>query len=198
MSLEAGVYTAATLPNRPGSFWCEYLQGQQTSSDCLVLNGQAQWFAHTLAASEKNKQRPIYWHIGIELPQLEPIIANFIQQHVPNYTGICNVEMIGNYIIEMHLRGSNAFYDFYGEHFVETWVKLIDEQGWKGLDSVEQGYVYSVFGEGELADDAEKMAETMGIKLWRDNLTSDRLAVCYGSDLDTLKAFNHTIVCEKA
>lgn len=191
MSLGAGLYTVNEMPNSPGSFWSEYLTGEQSSTDCLVLAGEAVWFAHTLAANEKNKQRPVYWHIGVDLPALQPVIKNFIQQHLSGYTGICNLEMIGNKIIEVHLRGSNAFYDFYGDGFIAAWVALVDQQTWQGLPSVQTGYVYSVFGKQTLPDNAKATAAAFGVELQIDHIVQDRMAICYADNLANIKQYLH-------
>lgn len=187
MSLGAGVYSVATLPNTPGSFWSEYLIGQQTSTDCLVLDGDVKWFAHTLAAEEKNKQRPIYWHIGVELPALQPIIKVFVKQHLNGYTGICNLEMIDDKIIEVHLRGSNAFYDFYGDGFIQQWVSLVDHQTWHDLPPVQEGFVYSIFGDYSLADDAKNIAASFNVDLQEDHIVKDRVAICYAEKIAAIK-----------
>ncbi|CAA6819814.1 MAG: Unknown protein, partial [uncultured Thiotrichaceae bacterium] len=176
-----------TMPNTPGSFWSEYLIGQQTSTDCLVLNGDVVWFAHTLASEEKNKQRPIYWHIGVELPALQPVIKHFIKQHLNGYTGICNLEMIDDKIIEVHLRGSNAFYDFYGDSFIQQWVTLVDQQTWHNLAPVQEGFVYSIFGDHPLADQAKSIAASFGVDLQADHIVKDRVAICYAEKLALIK-----------
>lgn len=191
MSLNAGVYRVENLPYRAGSFWCERLIGQQTSTDCLVLNGQTQWFAHTLAATEKNQQRPIYWQIGVDLPYIEPLLSDFIAEYLSHYTGICNVEMIGDKLIEMHLRGSNGFYDFYGEDFVSAWVRLVDKHDWSGLATVQSGYVYSIFTQHpqqKLHPDAINIAAQFAVRLQPDHYVKDRLAIAYAQDLSAIRA----------
>lgn len=194
MSLGAGVYDVENMPIIPGSFWSEYLTGWQSSTDCLVLNGDVVWFAHTLASEEKNKQRPIYWHIGVDLPALEPIIKHFVQQYLHGYTGICNLEMIGDKIIEVHLRGSNAFYDFYGNDFIPAWVQLVDQKSWHGLSPVKEGFVYSVFGEGSLSVDAKSIAEPFGVDLQEDYIVDDRMAICYAEKLESIEqCLNHIL-----
>lgn len=159
--------------------------GDHTSTDCLVLAGKVLWFAHTQGAAAKDKQRPIYWHVGVRLPALEPLLRAFIQAQLPGYTGLCNVEMIGGKVIEMHLRGSNGFFDFYGAHFVPAWVGLVDKHLWHGLESVREGYVYSLFGEGELPADYADIAAVHGVKVVPDTVTLDRIAIVYA---DTLAA----------
>ncbi|OQX02849.1 MAG: hypothetical protein BWK73_41325 [Thiothrix lacustris] len=189
MSLNAQATTAGDLASgrtqvAPGCFWSEYLVGDHTSTDCLVLAGKVLWLAHTQGATDKDKQRPIYWHIGVRLPALEPLLTVFVETQLPGYTGLCNVEMIGGKVIEMHLRGSNGFFDFYGAHFVPAWVELVDKRVWQGLEAVREGYVYSLFGEGRLPADYADIAAVHGVKIVPDTVTLDRIAVLYADTLD--------------
>jgi hypothetical protein len=167
----------------PGCFWSEYLQGDHTSTDCLVLAGKVLWFAHTQGAATKDKQRPIYWHIGVRLPALEPLLRDLIQAQLPGYTGLCNVEMIGGKVIEMHLRGSNGFFDFYGAHFVPAWVELVDKRVWHGLESVRTGYVYSLFGTDPLPANHANIAAKQSVTVVPDTATADRSAILYADKI---------------
>ena len=162
-----------------GSFWCEFLEGQQTSTDILILNGQAKWFGHTLAAAEKSKNRPIYWELGADCQELEPLIEKFIHRELVGYTGLCNVEMIGSAIIEVHLRGSNAFFDYYPELFMSAWVGLMDEQKWDGLAPLGQGCIYSMFGDWVLNEGAEQLVESLGARLYQSDMVTDRVGILF-------------------
>ena len=167
-----------------GSFWCEFLDGQQTSTDILILNGEAKWFGHTLAASVKNKNRPVYWQLGADCSALEPLIETFINRELVGYTGLCNMEMIGDSIIEVHLRGSNAFFDYYPKQFMQAWVGLMDEQKWTRLDPLGQGCIYSMFGEWSLNDDSEQLVESLGARLYRDGVVADRVAILFTDTIE--------------
>ena len=162
-----------------GSFWCEFLEGQQTSTDILILNGEPQWYGHTKAADEKDQNRPIYWLIGADCRESEPAITRFIRRELPTYTGLCNVEMIGDYLIEVHLRGSNAFFDYYPEGFMQAWVSLVDQQAWQGLAPIKQGCLYSMFGDWQLPENAEQIAESSGARLYRDGMIADRVGILF-------------------
>lgn len=149
MALGTRKTTAAKLnageDNLPGHFWCEFLTGAQSSTDCLLHNGKVVWFAHTRASDEKRDNRPIRWHIGVDLPEQEPRIAAFLEKQLTGYTGLCNLEMIGDYIIEVHLRGSNTFFDYYGAAFIPAWVKLVDDNEWHDPGKIPGGIFHSKF-----------------------------------------------------
>lgn len=183
MSLNARSVPASAVPKEPGSFWCEQLKGTQTSSDCLVLKGRPIWFAHTRAAEEKNKNRPIYWEIGVDLPENEAIIDKLITDQLQEYTGLINVEIIDGYIIEAHLRGSNAFFDFYGEQFLPAWVELLDKGVAKPPPDIPGGVVYSVFSEQKPGSGWQTNWPFPEVSLQLDHQTPDRLCILRGQDL---------------
>lgn len=183
MSLNARSVPASAIPKEPGSFWCEQLKGTQTSSDCLVLKGQAIWFAHTRAAEENNKNRPIYWEIGVDLPKNEAIIEKLLDEQLSDYSGLMNVEIIDDYIIEAHLRGSNAFFDFYGAPFLPAWVQLVDGQTANPPPPAPGGVVYSVFSDHSPPEGWEKDWPFSEVSLQLDRHTPDRLCILRSRDL---------------
>lgn len=168
-----------------GSFWCEFLTGQQTSTDVLILDGEPMWYGHTKAADQKDNNRPVYWLIGADCRESEPAIARFIRRELAAYTGLCNVEMIGDYLIEVHLRGSNAFFDYYPEGFMQAWCDLVDHQKWSGLAPIEQGCLYSMFGLWVLPESAESLVETSDARLYRDGMMADRVGIIFAESPET-------------
>lgn len=177
MGLNARAMRADAVPMTPGSFWCECLTGTHTSSDCLVRNGEALWFAHTRASEEKDAARPIFWEIGAPLPQLEPWISTWIKHNLADYTGLCNIELIDGRPIEAHLRGSNGFFDFYGPSFLPAWVALADGEPFTPPPPIPGGLVISVFGNADLNEEHLKAAEALGVSVQPDPNTPGRAAI---------------------
>ncbi|MGB5833327.1 MAG: hypothetical protein WBG92_15225 [Thiohalocapsa sp.] len=177
MSLGARAVRAGAVPTEPGSFWCERLSGPQTSSDCLVRDGEALWFAHTRASDAKDAERSIYWQIGADLPEQDAWLRGWIRKNLVGYTGLCNLELIGARPIEAHLRGSNGFFDFYGPDFVAAWAALADGQPFAPPPPIPGGYVISVFGEIELRDDQLRAAAAAGVDVQWDPHTAGRSAI---------------------
>ncbi len=188
MSLNVEFARANALPERAGSFWCQRLRGEQSSTDCLVRNGETLWQGHTLASPERDRERPLYWRLGADLREREPVVAAFVIRFLHGYTGMCNLEMIDGRVIEAHLRGSNGFFDRYPAGFVAAWAELADHGTWQGLPPLGRGFVYSLFGDGELPPEAEQIAAAAGLTLNRDRHTPDRLGILYGGDLDVIQA----------
>ncbi len=186
MSLGARAQTAGSVDAEAGSFWCELLTGEQTSTDCIMDNGKVVWFLHTQAAKQRNQQRPIYWRVGVNLGHLEAFIRTFLETQLSGYTGLCNLEMIDAKVIEVHLRGSNGFFDFYGPTFINSWVRLMDEQVWVAPEPSSGGVVYSVFSDkviglnewAELRQQLDQQYPDMTIQT--DRQVIDRLAIIRG------------------
>ncbi|KPV40666.1 hypothetical protein AN478_05770 [Thiohalorhabdus denitrificans] len=145
MAIGAHKAQAGGVAHVPGTFWCRYLEGEQSSTDCLVRDGEVVWFAHTVAGDEWVDGRPVYWRIGVERPANERILSEWVAANLPGYTGICNFELIGATLIEAHLRGSNGFFDFYGPGFVPAWAALVDEGVWRDPGPLPGGYLFSLF-----------------------------------------------------
>jgi hypothetical protein len=177
MALRARAVPADAVPSEPGSFWCERLEGAHTSSDCLVRDGRAVWFAHTRGADAKDRERPIYWEIGADLPELEPVLEDWVAKHLQGYSGLCNLEMIGGRPIEVHLRGSNGFFDFYGPQFIPAWVALVDGTGFAPPPAIPGGFVISVFGTVSISQAQRDAAARHGVRVDLDSHTADRSAI---------------------
>jgi len=174
---------ADRVPEAPGWFWCECLSGEHLSSDCLVREGESYWFAHSVAAVEKDAERPVYWHVGVARPEWEPRLADWVRRCLPGYTGLCNIEALGGCPIEIHLRGSNGFFDFYGPAFVPAWVALVDGTDEAPPPPVPGGYVLSVFGRAEPSAAAWALAAAQGVQVQRDRHTPGRVAILRCRDL---------------
>lgn len=185
MARGARALRADQVPDEPGSFWSERLTGKHSSSDCLVEQGEARWFAHTRASDLCDGARPIYWEIGAHLPHLEPVLNGLVRHHLPGYTGLCNIELIGGQPVEMHLRGSNGFFDFYGAEFMAAWVALVDGQRFQPPAAIPGGYVISVFGTSKPHPKTLQTVQAQGIAVQLDQHTTDRVAILRTQDLES-------------
>ncbi|MTW20145.1 hypothetical protein [Allochromatium palmeri] len=177
MALQARAVRAEAVPNEPGLFWCERLEGEHSSTDCLVREGQVVWLAHTRASERKDRARPIYWEVGVERPELDVRVRDWVERHLSGYTGLCNLELIGGQPIEAHLRGSNGFLELYGPDFVPAWVALMDGEPFEAPPPVPGGLVISLFGTEPLTDDQAAALSAAGALVRPDAQTPDRHAV---------------------
>jgi hypothetical protein len=177
MGLDARAVPADSVPMEPGSFWCERLLGAHTSSDCLVQDGEPRWFAHTRGSNQKDGSRPIYWEVGVNLPDIEAWVGAWVRRNLLGYSGICNIELIGGRPIEAHLRGSNGFFDLYGPAFLPAWVALADGDDFSPPPTIPGGYVISVFGKADLSDANLDAARAVGVEVHPDPSTPGRAAI---------------------
>jgi len=182
MGLAARAVRADAVPMEPGSFWCERLHGTHSSSDCLVRDGEALWFAHTQASDAKDAERPLYWHIGADLSQHEGWLRAWVARNLRGYTGLCNIELIGGRPIEAHLRGSNGFFDFYGADFLPAWVALADGDAFVSPPAIPGGYLISVFGDADINEQTLRAARAVGVDVQPDPNTPGRAAVLRCTD----------------
>ena len=182
MSIAARPLRADQLEAWPGLFWCELLEGEHVSTDALLLDGRVQMLVHTQASAQQDQQRALWWRVGVTLPDHDALVRDWLEAQLSGYTGLCNVETIDGRVIEAHLRGSNGFFDFYGEPFMRRWVRLVDEHRWDGGFAIPGGMVASVFGDGELSDEAAAIAIDYDVSIAEDLHCDGRIAIIRGSD----------------
>lgn len=185
---DARIMQVSEVPNDPELFWTDIFQGPHTSTDCLLLNGKVKWFGHSLSSEEKNQHRSIYWQLGIDLSDAEPEMTDFIESALPGYTGLCNFERIGDKVIELHLRGSNGFFDRYPKDFINAWIKLKDKNEWINPGALHPGVIYSIFSDSPLPINHQNIAQAHDVVVRTDPFTIDRSGLIYAATLDTAKA----------
>jgi hypothetical protein len=135
----------------PGHMWMTLLRGEHWSTDAAVVAGQVRWMrsAQGLASGGGTFD---YWVLPGSLSAgaaaAEAYGARWIAQHLPDYTGMVNLETIGGQIIEVHLRFTDQWPDLYGEGWLDALVRLYAHGEWS--DSVNRpprtGYSVVLFG----------------------------------------------------
>lgn len=127
---------------RAGTMWCEYLQGDHYSIDCVVEDGAVRWAAFTLG-HPLDKGMFDFWEVGVTPPRdVHDHVVGFIEAHLADFTGVVNVETLGGKIIEMHLRVAVQWIDLYGPAFLQALHGLYRDRTWR-LDG-ETGRGFSV------------------------------------------------------
>lgn len=87
--------------NNYGMFWQKYLDGIQYNIDIVMNDGNIiQYFT---VESEPDSDGRFKYHKYIDYT-LNNNLINFIEETLAGYSGFVNIEVINNYIIEMHLR----------------------------------------------------------------------------------------------
>lgn len=140
-------YTEMKETFQPGSFWMPYYEGHHYSTDCAIIDGELQWVCHTEAYPFSNMPGTFdYWEVKPnDILNVCILIIDWVREYLSNYTGMLNVETIGDKIIEIHLRLSPQFIDLYPADFLKAVVKLYDQEVWDFDNPREIGYSLALF-----------------------------------------------------
>jgi hypothetical protein len=131
----------------PGHFWMTLLRGRHVSSDVAVVEGVPRWWRH-VTGKPAGEGTFDYWIVHAE-PEaaIEARCGAWIGKYLAGYTGMLNVETIGETIIEAHLRFADQWPDLYGPGWVEAVVELYGRGEWNFPDDDRtEGYSAVLFG----------------------------------------------------
>ena len=146
-----------------GDFWMPLLSGEHISTDFAVVNGESMWCRHSLGIPAVAGTFD-YWTVEARIrPSLETCCRHWIRQHMPDYTGMLNIETIDGFIIEVHLRFADQWPDLYGHRWLDSVVRLYELRQWQFTDRPRlDGYSVVLFGPHEreyLYPPAQKILE---------------------------------------
>lgn len=132
---------------RAQDFWMTLLTGDHVSTDWAVVAGEPTWCRHTRGIPGVAGTFD-YWIIQAQpRASLERYCVQWIRRHLPDYTGMLNIETIGGRIIELHLRFADQWPDLYGRGWLEALVHLYRDGVWQYDDSDRvDGYSVVLFG----------------------------------------------------
>lgn len=103
-----------------GMFWQKYLDGIQYNIDINMKNGKIiQYFC---VISEPDKDGMFKFHYYEPNYILSKKIIKLIQNLLDDYSGFINIEIINEYIIEMHLRLNGDLF-LYSEENIDDMIK---------------------------------------------------------------------------
>jgi hypothetical protein len=131
----------------PGHLWMTLLAGEHISTDIAVVQGAARWCRHCKGVPLTEGTFD-YWTIEARpRPALEEYLADWIARHLPDYTGMLNLESIGGRIIDAHLRFADQWPDLNGPGWLEAVVGLYAHRVWQFDDRERRdGYSVVLFG----------------------------------------------------
>jgi hypothetical protein len=132
---------------QPGHMWMPMMTGEHVSTDGVLVDGEAQWWRHTVGL-EMGGGTFNYWSVLAERrPDLESTLADWARTHLRGYTGAVNFETIGGTIIEAHLRFADQWPDLYGTGWLDALVQLYADGTWTYDDPDRRdGYSVVLFG----------------------------------------------------
>jgi hypothetical protein len=128
-------------------YWMPLLRGEHISTDYAVVNGDPMWSRHSLAMPAVAGTFD-YWVVEARpRPALEEYCRDWMTKHLRGYTGMLNIETIGGYIIEVHLRFADQWPDLNGRGWLDSVVRLYELQQWQFEDRPRRdGYSVVLFG----------------------------------------------------
>jgi hypothetical protein len=131
----------------PGHFWMTLLDGPHVSSDVAVADGVPRWWRHVTGKPAGGGTFD-YWIVHAEPhPGIETHCGAWIENNLAGYTGMLNLETIGETIIEAHLRFADQWPDLYGPGWVDAVVGLYERHEWDfSDDDRSEGYSVVLFG----------------------------------------------------
>lgn len=164
-----------------GHMWSEMLEGDHVSTDFAVLNGKVVWCSHSLGVPSGGGTFE-RWEINISIPDQEQrALIDFMETHLPGYTGMTNAETIGGKIIEMHLRFSDQWPDLYPRGFLPALVGLYQGK-WVATEELERnegkGFSIVLSGDPERASWVKPDAAQVDLLRQKHHISSIQLAFC--------------------
>ena len=132
---------------KEGDFWMKLLTGPHISTDWAVVCGEPQWCRHTQGIPKAGSTFD-YWIIEPRpRPALEDYCRDWIRRQLPEYTGMLNIETIGGFIIEAHLRFTDQWPDLYGRGWMDAVVRLYQDHRWDFSEGIlTEAYSVVLFG----------------------------------------------------
>lgn len=131
----------------PGHFWMPLFHGDHISTDIAMQDGEPRWTRHVHGIAGHAGTFD-YWIIeAAGRGELTLRCHAWLRQHLPDYTGMVNMETIGGSIIEVHLRFADQWPDLYGEGWIEAVVGLYTHRTWRHDEAASRnGYSVVLFG----------------------------------------------------
>lgn len=97
------------------NFWCEYLEGEHISYDIILKKGKIKWYycfqGHYIYKNKKKIHGAFDYWVSCKKPLNDNI--KMLLRKFNKYTGVINIECIGDKMIECHLRMGDI------DHFAE-------------------------------------------------------------------------------
>lgn len=95
---------------RPGFMWSRRYTGRHVSIDAMVEAGAITWSAASQGISA-GPECFVLWVLGGDYPEELNTMARFVRDHLSDYAGPLNIEFVGGYVIEVHLRLTRDWID---------------------------------------------------------------------------------------
>ena len=132
------------ISNADGHLWEEYLTGDNMTIDLIINKGEIIDYYPIRSFPDKNGS--FKYHETLLEYQIPDNIIEWISNYLSDYVGAINMEVIGSYIIEMHLRLNNDFY--YDDIFVDQLIEFYQSGKYivkKNIRKTQQIFFFPIF-----------------------------------------------------
>ncbi len=130
-----------------GHFWMTLLEGEHVSTDVAVVKGRTLWWRHCRGTPAAEGTFDHWLIEAARRPSLEAYVGGWVSRHLADYTGMLNLETIGERIIEAHLRVTDQWPDLYEAGWLEAVVGLYARGEWRLAPGERRnGYSIALFG----------------------------------------------------
>jgi hypothetical protein len=140
----------ASIKHNAGYFWSRYLFGDHYSIDLIVVDGKIELDV-TFIGEKLQLGLFDYWYLAKTPTLTLHTLQEWVQKHLPKYTGCLNVEVIDNVIIEAHLRFGDL--DRLGDKDLLNAIHVLYNSGkWSYNKKLpENFYIAALFGQHNTA-----------------------------------------------
>lgn len=129
-----------------GHMWSEWLTGEHTSIDVVIMYDKPTYFIHSKGYA-LDLQTFDYWSVNNHRnEEIENIITQWCSGNINDMKfGILNFEFVGSKCIEVHLRVSMQFCDIYGMKFFQSLEPMTKD--FTDVSSPGSGYSVPIFSD---------------------------------------------------
>ena len=155
---------------RAGHFWMPVLNGTHLSVNMAIENGLSKWTYPMIVTHDDDNYKIKFEYLKDtkEYDKILDKVRLWVKKNLESYIGIINIEIIGDKIIECHLRMNTQVIDLYGG---DEWLTRVDElydvKSWNPDKNIKYNTGYSYVLRKDTGctykiDDKEKLEELKG------------------------------------
>lgn len=126
-----------------GNILMPILKGKQQSTDMIIKNGEILW-SYTMTPTFIEKL-PVTWSTDEFI--YRGTVSEWVLKNLHEFTGVINLETIGNSIIDFHLRMSPQFVTFYGDGWLDSVISLYEKDVWDFNGAVKKGVSHVIWSD---------------------------------------------------
>ncbi len=134
-------------------FWSEYLEGDHISYDLILINGQIKWYMCFQGFKLDGFHGAFdYWKsCKKDIPDTMTLWLKLFG----DYTGCINIECIGKYMIECHLRMGDID-NFKEKDILRNVIQIYSGNEWKYDGKIEDIYLFPIWCKEDITEELKR------------------------------------------